>query len=74
MSGPRIMTAKSQNKGGRPILGKEAKQRYQVMLEPRTAEKLRKVGGGNLSAGIAHAATLTAKPPHRATIASAMPG
>lgn len=41
------------NKGGRPIVGKEAKQRYQVMLEPRTAEKLRKAGGGNLSAGIA---------------------
>lgn len=52
------------NKGGRPIVGKEAKQRYQVMLEPRTAEKLRKAGAGNLSAGIAHAATLTAKPPH----------
>lgn len=47
----------NKNKGGRPIVGKEAKQRYQVMLEPRTAEKLRKVGKGNLSAGIAHAAT-----------------
>lgn len=43
-------------KGGRPILGKEAKRRYQVMLEPRTAEKLRKLGDDNLSAGIAKAA------------------
>lgn len=42
--------------GGRPILGKEAKKRYQVMLEPNTAEKLRTAGGGNLSAGIALAA------------------
>ena len=46
---------KEPNKGGRPIVGREAKKRYQVMLEPRTAEKLRKAGGGNLSAGIAAA-------------------
>jgi hypothetical protein len=45
----------TKSKGGRPIVGKEAKKRYQVMLEPRTAEKLRKVGKGNLSAGIAAA-------------------
>lgn len=44
------------NRGGRPIEGKEAKKRYQVMLEPRTAERLRKLGQGNLSAGIAKAA------------------
>lgn len=41
---------------GRPLLGSEAKQRYQVMLEPAVAEKLRKIGGDNLSAGIAKAA------------------
>lgn len=52
------------NKGGRPIVGKEAKRRYQVMLEPRTAEKLRKAGKGNLSAGIAHAAASVLKAPH----------
>lgn len=42
-------------KAGRPIQGREAKQRYQVMLEPRVAEKLRKLADGNLSAGIAKA-------------------
>jgi hypothetical protein len=41
---------------GRPIQGREAKRRYQVMLEPRVAEKLRKAGKDNLSAGIAKAA------------------
>jgi hypothetical protein len=44
------------DKGGRPILGLQAKRRYQVMLEPATAEKLRVAGGDNLSAGIALAA------------------
>lgn len=43
-------------KRGRPVLGRETKARYQVMLEPATAEKLRKAGGDNLSAGIAKAA------------------
>ena len=47
---------KEKDRGGRPILGKETKRRYQVMLEPRTAEKLRKLGTDNLSAGIAKAA------------------
>ena len=41
---------------GRPIEGREAKARYQVMLEPRVADKLRKAAAGNLSAGIAKAA------------------
>lgn len=52
------------NKGGRPLTGKEAKKRYQVMLEPRTAERLRKAGKGNLSAGIAHAVASLAVAPH----------
>ena len=51
-------------KPGRPIQGREAKKRYQVMLEPATAEKLRKTGKGNLSAGIAHAASTALKRPH----------
>lgn len=50
------MKEPEKDKGGRPILGREAKQRYQVMLEPHTAEKLRTAGGDNLSAGIALAA------------------
>lgn len=41
---------------GRPIEGREAKRRYQILLEPRIAEKLRQAGGGNLSRGIAQAA------------------
>jgi hypothetical protein len=40
---------------GRPIQGRETKRRYQVMLEPRVAEKLRNLADGNLSAGIAKA-------------------
>jgi hypothetical protein len=41
---------------GRPIQGREAKRRYQILLEPQVAEKLRRAGGGNLSLGIAQAA------------------
>jgi len=41
---------------GRPVTGAEAKVRYQVVLEPQTAEKLRQLGGDNLSRGIALAA------------------
>lgn len=37
---------------GRPPLGKEVKQRYQVVLEPSVAEYLRNLGGDNLSRGI----------------------
>jgi len=39
-------------KPGRPLKGKERVKRYQVVLEPRDAEWLRKLGNGNLSAGI----------------------
>lgn len=41
---------------GRPVMGSEAKKRYQVMLEPSIADKLREIGDDNLSAGIARAA------------------
>jgi len=41
---------------GRPIQGREAKRRYQVLIEPRIAEQLRQAGDGSLSRGIAHAA------------------
>jgi hypothetical protein len=43
-------------RAGRPITGMEPKRRYQVMIEPRIAEKLRKLGGNNLSRGIELAA------------------
>ena len=43
----------ARNKGGRPLLGLERRERYQVKLEPRTAEKIRRFGGNNLSGGIA---------------------
>ena len=42
--------------GGRPKQGREVKQRYQVMLEPRVAAKLKKLGKNNMSQGIAIAA------------------
>lgn len=44
------------NGPGRPLLGKQPRKRYQVVLEPRVAERLRKYGDGNLSAGIVRAA------------------
>ena len=44
------------NTGGRPVVGNETKKRYQVMLEPTVAAKLRAAGRENLSAGIALAA------------------
>jgi hypothetical protein len=37
---------------GRPRLGKETKERYNVMLEPAIAKWLRQHGEDNLSAGI----------------------
>jgi hypothetical protein len=43
-------------KRGRPVTGAERKVRYQVALEPQVAEKLRRLGGDNLSRGIALAA------------------
>jgi hypothetical protein len=49
-------------KRGRPVVGPEPKQRYQVMLEPRIAEKLRRLGGDNLSHGIAIAAERIKEP------------
>lgn len=41
---------------GRPVMGDEAKKRYNVMLQPRVAERLRRIGDDNLSAGIEKAA------------------
>lgn len=38
---------------GRPLLGAEPRKRYLVTLEPSTAEAARRLGGGNLSGGIA---------------------
>ncbi len=38
---------------GRPLTGLERKERFQVRLEPRIAEKIRRFGGDNLSRGIA---------------------
>jgi hypothetical protein len=37
---------------GRPQMGKEARKRYQVMLEPRLRDKAEQIGKGNFSAGI----------------------
>ena len=38
---------------GRPVVGAEKKERYQVALEPRVADEVRALGGDNLSRGIA---------------------
>ncbi len=38
---------------GRPLTGLERKERYQVKIEPRIAERIRRFGGDNLSRGIA---------------------
>ena len=37
---------------GRPIIGNERKQRYQIMLEPGIAAQIRELGRGSLTAGI----------------------
>jgi hypothetical protein len=50
------------NSKGRPLLGKERKQRYQVALEPKVAEMLRRYSGNNLSGGIS---LMAAKLPRR---------
>jgi hypothetical protein len=43
-------------KVGRPVSGNRPKQRFQVVLDPAIAERLRRQGGGNLSLGIDKAA------------------
>jgi hypothetical protein len=57
------MTKKRQAKAkmGRPLLGKQAKQRHTVMIEPEVAAMLKQLGGENLSRGIALAAAALRK-------------
>lgn len=40
---------------GRPPLGREARKRYLVTLEPAIAKQARAIGDGNLSGGLAQA-------------------
>lgn len=47
---------------GRALIGKERRSNYTICLEPATAEKLRKLGDGNLSGGITKAAGIACKP------------
>lgn len=47
------MAGMKKSKLGRPVAGGERKERYQVMLEPAVAERLRRLGDGNLSRGVA---------------------
>lgn len=47
---------RSRRAPGRPLLGAERRERYQVRLEPLLADWLDKLGDGNRSAGIEHAA------------------
>jgi hypothetical protein len=37
---------------GRPLLGKERRQRYQIVLEPGIAKKIKAMAGGSLSGGV----------------------
>jgi hypothetical protein len=46
----------TKRKAGRPTEGAEVKKRYNVVLEPPVAERLRDYGKNNLSRGIALAA------------------
>lgn len=50
------MAKKQTPKPGRPLLGRERRERYQVRLEPALADWLDKLGDGNRSAGIERAA------------------
>jgi hypothetical protein len=43
------------------MIGKKAVKRYNISLPPESAEKLRKIGCGNLSAGIRQALELHAE-------------
>lgn len=47
---------KRKPKAGRPIQGAQRKAVFTVMIEPAVAEQLRRLGGDNLSHGIALAA------------------
>lgn len=42
----------TENGRGRALLGKETRGRYQVMMEPSLAEKVRQLGDGNFSRGV----------------------
>jgi hypothetical protein len=55
LPGERIEALPKSN-AGRPIKGLESKSRYQILMQPHLAEKLRKLGGNNLSRGIELAA------------------
>ena len=37
---------------GRPLTGLQRKERYQIRLEPRIADKIRRYGGGSLTGGV----------------------
>jgi hypothetical protein len=50
------MPKKAKPKRGRPITGAERKRKLTVMIEPSVAQQLRRLGGDNLSRGIARAA------------------
>lgn len=43
---------------GRPLIGRERRERYQIRLEPTLAEWLDAYGEGNRSAGIERAAKM----------------
>jgi hypothetical protein len=47
---------KKTKRAGRPIAGAQRKAPFTVMIEPAIAQRLRKLGGNNLSRGIALAA------------------
>jgi hypothetical protein len=46
---------------GRPVVGAEKKQRYQVLLEPSVAEVARRDGGDNLSRGLSKLPQINAR-------------
>ena len=52
------MPKKRKPKVGRPIQGAQRKAMFAVMIEPAIAEQLRRLGGANLSRGIALAAAM----------------
>lgn len=56
MSNAKVPTRQTRRKPGRPLIGDARKMRINVMLAPDVAERLRRLGDGNLSAGIAIAA------------------
>lgn len=49
------MGSEPRRRVGRPVAGRQRRERYLVTLEPAVADRARAIGNGNLSGGLARA-------------------